>query len=127
MSLRVPGWQGEVRTSRPRTTCASYDPIVAMHRSRVAVLLDQITYPGHTWYVAQRESTVYLRVEAELPNNDTGEVELQRGRPWIIRPNADDAEIIRTAWLATETFLLHEAREKFLFRGKRVMNPHFEV
>lgn len=128
--LRTSHWaSSNVFVSRPMVESEDYG-LCDAHTLRSAVVetLNLIEYPGTTWYVAERSGMVYLRVEAELPDNVTGgEPELQRGRPWLIRKGATEGEIVRTAWLAIETFLIHEAREKFLYKGKRVMDPHFEV
>jgi hypothetical protein len=37
------------------------------------------------------------------------------------------SEVVQTAWAAVERAVLHEAKEAFLYKGERIMNPHFDV
>jgi hypothetical protein len=51
----------------------------------------------------------------------------QEGRWWYIDQNADEAHIVRSAWLAYKTFMMHEMLERFRYRGDLVFNPHFNI
>ena len=60
------------------------------------------------------------------------EAKPQPGRWWYVaasdlkEQHSPESHILRTAWLAYETFMLHEMRERFLFDGKLPFNPHEE-
>lgn len=49
------------------------------------------------------------------------------GRKWRISPHMTTSEIVGTAWKAYMTWLEHEARESFLYRGRAVYGPHLDV
>lgn len=100
------------------------------HRWRVNDVLRDIKLPlGATFYLASRGGIVYFRIEQMAGDNlnPDSPAELQRGRPWIIRPGADTGEIIRSAWLAFKTYAEHEFREQFTYKGERPLYPHFTV
>lgn len=48
-------------------------------------------------------------------------------RKWPLSPHMTESEIVQTALLCILVAEEHEAREKFLFRGKPVFGPHFDV
>lgn len=48
-------------------------------------------------------------------------------RKWLLYRTMNRSEVIRTAWMAVMAAEEHEARERFTFRGRRIMNPHLDV
>jgi hypothetical protein len=57
----------------------------------------------------------------------TGDMALQYGREWLLRGDATDSGIVLTAWAAIEMALVHEAREDFYYKGRRVLGPHIDI
>ena len=51
----------------------------------------------------------------------------QEGRWFYLESGADKAHIVRTIWLAYQTFMHHEMLERFRFNGKLIFNPHFDI
>ena len=47
-----------------------------------------------------------------------------RGFPAIA---SDEDSVVRTAFKAIENAEAHELREKFLYKGKRIYNPHIKI
>lgn len=48
-------------------------------------------------------------------------------RKWLLYKTMNDSEAVRTAWAAVLQAEEHEARERFKYRGRRIMGPHFDV
>lgn len=79
------------------------------------------------WSVSlDKGDNVVVRHIAMLPDAETGVVAEQIGRPWLIDDTSKGA-VLRTLWLARETFIGHEARETFTYKGELVFNPHSEL
>lgn len=68
-----------------------------------------------------------FRVAFHAVDTASRERTIQRGRHWLLTPNMTDAEIVRTALLAVLTAEEHEARESFLYDGKPLFGPHFDL
>lgn len=72
-----------------------------------------------------------IQVRGHLPNNNKGNVigqlELQSGGKYYISSYAIDDEVVSTVWKAFQDFVIHEARECFLFKGERIFSPHFPI
>lgn len=56
-----------------------------------------------------------------------GEIEEQKGRKFYISPYMIEGEVVKTAFLAVMQAMEHEVREKFLYRGKRLLGPHIAI
>lgn len=68
-----------------------------------------------------------LRVVFIAPDNDTGRVEIQCGRWWVLRNGLTVSEVVTTALKAVLTAVEHEAREQFTYKGKPIFGPHWDV
>jgi hypothetical protein len=51
----------------------------------------------------------------------------QSGRKWFLSTHMTKSEVVQTALKAILTAEEHEAREKFLYRGRAIFGPHFDV
>ncbi len=49
------------------------------------------------------------------------------GRTWRLSKFMTESELVQTALMAALAVEEHEAREHFLYKGKRVFNPHIDV
>lgn len=58
---------------------------------------------------------------------DTGRQEYQFTRRWILSPHMVKGEVIQTAFKCCITSMEHRTREHFLYRGRRVFGPHFDI
>lgn len=95
---------------------------------RIGHLLDQITYKDWAIIVAESDpGRYYLQTRFAAPDNSTGEVESWSGRKWQLSTHMTDSEIVQTALKAVLTAEEHEAREKFLYRGRAIFGPHIDV
>lgn len=62
-----------------------------------------------------------------LKGRDGGYAERQNGRWWRLSPHMTDGEIVQTALKACLAFEEHEIREKFLFDGVSIFDPHYDL
>jgi hypothetical protein len=69
----------------------------------------------------------YLVIEFDEPCNVTGQPATQRSRKWRLSSHMTKSEFTQTALMATIAAMEHEIREQFLYRGKAVYGPHFDV
>lgn len=69
----------------------------------------------------------YLQVTFMDKDRITGAEELQRCRKWVLSYHMVDSEIIRTAYKAIETAMIHEVQEEFRYKGVRLFNPHLDL
>jgi hypothetical protein len=86
----------------------------------VCLLVDRIRYKGpdgsEFWHVGRSPFSL------QYGRHVNGE--LQRGRKWLLSTHMMDEEVVQTALMAVLAFEEHEAREAFLFDGKRLFSPH---
>lgn len=86
--------------------------------------VEEIEYKGWDFLVARDgEGAPYLQIQFEDPAMDPT---LQRCRRWLLYPSMNRSEAVRTAWMAVLAAEEHEARERFTFRGRRIMTPHVD-
>lgn len=67
-------------------------------------------------------------IQAQFYAADTdGNMQLQSGRKWYVSPYSTESELVQTMLKAVLTATEHEVREKFMYRGKAIFGPHFDV
>ena len=99
-----------------------------MTQNEIRFLLDQIEYKDWHFRLGVKGPVLYLQVVFQAPDNDDpGRLEQQKGRKWMLSEHMTRSEIVLTALKAVLTAEEHEAREKFLYKGKAVFNPHFDI
>jgi hypothetical protein len=103
-----------------------------MHKAsdyhHVAKALSHIRYEHFNFWLGFPENgSPYLQIQFEAINNDTGLTELQKCRKWLISKHMTSSEVVLTAWMAVQAAILHEAREHFTYKGKRIFGPHIDV
>jgi hypothetical protein len=100
-----------------------------MDQARIFRVVSDIRYPGVSFFLGRHgpSGPLYLQVEATVEDATTGESSLMHGRKWHLSEWSTDSEVVQTAWLAVKTWLEHEARERFTYRGRSVFGPHLSV
>lgn len=66
----------------------------------------------------------YLQIRFEDPNM---EPTTQYCRKWLLYPTMNVSDFVRTAWAAVMQAEEHEARERFTYKGRHPMSPHFDM
>ena len=103
------------------------DNILKCHKSYFSNILNEVEYKNWEFYVGKDETRCYLQVQFKDSCNDTGKVNLQKGRKWFLSPHMTKSEVVSTALKAVLTAEEHEAREKFLYKKARIFGPHLDV
>jgi hypothetical protein len=94
---------------------------------RVTRLLLKVDYPRRPGIRFGRRANsdgCVFWVEDWVVNSDTGKSGLLRGQLWFVEPQFSEDGIVRQAFRAIQAFEEHELREFFLYKGKKVFNPH---
>jgi hypothetical protein len=76
---------------------------------------------------ADPEGRFYMQIECDRPDTYTGLMGVGRGGKSYLSPWMTDSEIVRRAFGLLLAYVEHEAREGFMWRGRRVFGPHIHV
>lgn len=69
----------------------------------------------------------YFQIQCWRKDVITGEFGFGFGGKYYLSENATDSELIQTVWAAYQSYWLHEARENFYWRGRRIYGPHISA
>ena len=69
----------------------------------------------------------YFQIACERPDTFTGQVGEGRGGKAYLSRHATDSELVQAAFGLYRAYVEHEARETFLWRGRRVFGPHIST
>lgn len=71
---------------------------------------------------------LYLQIQFDDIDNITGLKGYRAHcRKWYLSNHMTKQELVRTAWKAYEAAVIHEAQEKFLYKGRMIYGPHIDV
>lgn len=87
----------------------------------LASAVRQVTYKNWRFFVGADAGAAILQVQFDDEHGDR-----QFCRKWLLYDTMNRSEAVRTAWLAVLAAEEHEAREEFMYMGKRVMSPHVD-
>ena len=92
-------------------------------------ILAECLFPDYTFKVETSSHTgaVYLQATYLEADTVTGKVEEQLTRRWFLSPNMGRSEIVGTAFKCIITSMEHRTREWFLYRGRAIYQPHYDV
>lgn len=94
---------------------------------RVQAVVDAVRFPGHEFLLWTDRERLVVRVRYVEADVETGREEEQYGREWYFPAGQTAGQIVGTCFKALLTSLEHRAREHFLYHGKPVLQPHFDV
>lgn len=83
--------------------------------------LTEVRYKDWQFVVNDIHARPYLQVRFWADGEEWG------GRKWYLSEHMTKSEIIQTALKAVITAEEHEARERFLYRGRAIFGPHIDV
>ena len=69
----------------------------------------------------------YIQIKQRGECNRTGEEYEEGGRKWDISQYMTESEIVFTVFKALLTFVEHELRESFEYKGHKIFDPHTSV
>lgn len=89
-------------------------------------------FGADVWLVCERDQAdpagrLFYQVHARRPDTYTGEVGEGAGGKAYLSPHMIEDELVQLAWGLFQSYVLHEAREGFTYRGKRIYGPHLKV
>jgi len=108
--------------------CINYNNMMTFRD--IVQIIENITYK-RGWSILVNvdglEKRPYLQVEFNAEDAETGNVEKQRCRKWMLSYHMTTTEIVYTALKAIQAAEDHETREFFRYKNVRIVNPHFSV
>lgn len=90
-------------------------------------ILAEVEYRDWVLHVEEDAPIPYLQVRFVAPDVDDWEPSWQHGRKWWLSSYMTKSELVQTALKAVLTAEEHEARERFLYQGRRIFGPHINV
>jgi hypothetical protein len=87
----------------------------------IQTIIDDILYLDWEFYVGGTTEQPWLQMRF------LADGEYWHARKWKLSPFMIPSEVIRTAWLAVQQAVEHEAAEKFTYRGTTIFNPHIDL
>jgi len=92
-------------------------------------IVSECNFQDYTFVVVESETTkaVYLAATYLEADTITGAVELQHTRRWFLSPEMSKSEIVATAFKCAITSMEHRTREWFLYKGRAIYQPHYNV
>ena len=90
-------------------------------------ILRDVEFDGWKFLVDMDGERPVLQVASTTPCNTSGEPFSWKGRKWFLSPHMTKSELVQTALKAVLTATEHEVRERFLYRGVSVFDPHYDV
>lgn len=98
-----------------------------MTQDEIRGILDRVEYKDWRFYLGFDGDRPYLQVHFVAPDAMTGIRGVEHGRKWFLSRFMSKSEIVQTALKAVLTAEEHEARENFLYLGRRIFGPHIDV
>ena len=90
----------------------------------------ECSYPGYIFEVITSKTTkaVYLQGRyLEEDTEDPSKIETQYTRRWFLSPEMLKSEIVSTVFKCVITSMEHRVREWFLYKGRAIYQPHYNV
>lgn len=94
-----------------------------------ALWLKDVSYHDYTFEVEHNLDWTSFYLQGWYVDRDiaTGDTAIQRTRKWQLSQHMTKSEFIQTVFKCALTSAEHRVREGFLYKGKRVYSPHFDV
>ena len=101
-----------------------------INRSRS--IIEKVTIPMDLLCEAhidvERGYATYLQIVCKGGKCNVSGDELDwKGRKWYMSKHMTDGEIVQTIFKAMMTAMEHELREGFLYRGRAIFDPHYDL
>lgn len=86
-----------------------------------------VTYKQHRFVLGVAGARMFLQLQWDGNDSDTKEPAVVHGRKWFLSEHMTKSEVVQTALAAVLAAEEHEAREAFLYDGRAIFGPHFNV
>jgi hypothetical protein len=91
------------------------------------MILCDVSVPEYKFDIVDTSNGLCLRGSYQEADISTGDTTDQFTRCWPVSEHFVKSELVQTVFKCYVTSMEHRAREHFLYRGKRVFGPHFDV
>lgn len=98
-----------------------------MTLTQIRAIVALCEFEGFNFDVLENGDCMYLQAAWLEPCIATGKSSLQQSRKWLLSPHMTKSEIVQTCFKLALTAVEHRTRESFLYRGRRIFGPHFDV
>lgn len=90
-------------------------------------VIGECSFLEYEFQIAEARGSIYLRAKYLDADTDTGAIEYQYTRRWLLSPQMLPDEVVQTAFKCAITSMEHRTREWFRWRGKPIFGPHFKL
>jgi hypothetical protein len=92
-------------------------------------VIEEVHCQDYGFWVNKSKTTEMIYLQAGYYEKDTvtGKLEWQKTRRWPLSVEMTKSEIVSTAFLCIKTSMEHRAREWFLYKGRAIYMPHYDV
>lgn len=98
-----------------------------MNYEQATGILERLEFRDWRFHLDWNPRQPWLQVQFVAPDADDGTPTLQKGRKWMLSAYMTPSEIVTTALKAVLAAVEHEAREDFLYAGRRLFGPHIDI
>lgn len=107
---------------------ATADGIATAFRSTpLDEILADVHYADRRFITGPMGDGYYLQIAYTEADVETGQPQEHHGRKWYVSRHATRGEVVQTALKAALTSAEHQVREHFLYKGRRIFGPHFDL
>jgi hypothetical protein len=96
-------------------------------RSEIQSIISAVQFMDREFRLLEKGDGYLLQLSYREPDVETGEMALHRARKWYVSPWMTETEIVETAFKACRVSSDHVLKEHFLYKGRQVYSPHFDV
>jgi hypothetical protein len=101
-------------------------------QQRVQSIVDDVALPENYRVIFERDKKnpdgrFYLQIACQRPDTFTGVMGEGRGGKKYLTEHVSKSEVVGTLMGLYLAYVEHEARETFLYKGRRVFGPHIDV
>lgn len=82
---------------------------------------------AYAYEIAEDDGRVYVTLVVTRPETFTGTVSAGRGWRHELHPSMSESQIVKMLFGMGQDFDEHEAREGFVYKGRRVFGPHIDI
>ena len=99
-----------------------------MNITEIKEIVKQVEFQDYEFIVAESSTGfVYLVGEYDEPCTITGLPARQITRRWPLSPEMTKSEVVSTLFKCAITSMEHRTREWFLYKGRAIYQPHYNV
>jgi hypothetical protein len=109
--------------------------LIEAHERLAQEVIDHLEFnifEADIWVACERdagdpEGRLFYQVHAMRPDTYTTEFGEGKGGKAYLSPHLIEDELVQLAWGLLQSYVMHEAREGFKYRSKRIYGPHLKV